>query len=111
MSQKNTTVTQDDQGPKASLSNRPSFTNLYNSNSQKGSNLTLMTSNSAVVINNGTGLVHKGFAIQKRNNILNNDNHFNNNNDSDTDNDSVLELNWIPQVSSDDYTCGYYDKI
>lgn len=99
------------------LSQTPSLSNLYNSNSQKGSNTTLAISNSAV-FNNGAGFVQKGTIahinntsdINSYNSSKQND-FSNHQNDKDDDNDSVFELNWKPQVSSDYQTSGYYDKV
>lgn len=99
------------------LSQTSSLSNLYNSNSQKGSNTTLAMSNSAV-FNNGAGFVQKGTIahidnisnINPYNSTKNNESN-NYQNDKDDDNDSVFELNWKPQVSSDYQTSGYYDKV
>ncbi|KAG0674892.1 hypothetical protein C6P40_004477 [Pichia californica] len=108
------------------LSSNPSFSNLYNSTSQKGSNTTLNMSNSAV-FNNGLGLVQKGtVAHVNKNSTTSNLNPHNNNNsnsnsnnnddgdedDEEEEDDGTFELNWKPQVSSDNnYTSGYHDRV
>jgi hypothetical protein len=90
-----------EQKSETNLQSIPSLSNLYNSHSNKGSFTDLTNSNSAV-FNNGTGVVEKGTIA-----------HINNTNTDqyDDDHDGGFELNWIPQVSSDNYTSGYHDKI
>ncbi|GMM48849.1 hypothetical protein DAPK24_054470 [Pichia kluyveri] len=97
---------------KGTLSNTPSLS----------SDTTLSLSNSAV-FTNGVGLVQKGTIAHGNKHHLTHskhpDNNNNNNGDSkhDTNNyeededEDVFELNWTPQVSSDNYTSGYINKI
>ena len=106
---------------KGTLSNTPSLSNLYNSHSNKGSDTTLSLSNSAV-FTNGVGLVQKGTIAHGNKHHLTHSKHpDNNNNDGDSEHntnnheededDDAFELNWTPQVSSDNYTSGYINKI
>lgn len=91
------------QASKSSLKNIPSLSNLYNSTSNSGSSSNLSYSNSAV-FNNNAGLVQKGTIAHIDNS------HLHNNINNSDDDDSAFELNWTPQVSSDNYTSGYHQK-
>lgn len=118
------------------LSSIPSLSNLYNSTSQSGSSTTLNTSHSGILNNGGTGIVQKGTIAHINNHqkitnpygsttsMSNMSTHSNNttntnhsgsnlrhNHDDDDEEDSAFELNWKPQVSSDNHTSGYYDKV
>lgn len=94
------------QSLKTSLKNISSFTNLYNSTSNTGSNASLSLSNPDL-FNNNAGIVHQGTITH----IDNSNTHYNYYYGNDEDNDSAFELNWTPQVSSDNYTSGYHEKF
>ncbi|TID28848.1 hypothetical protein CANINC_002252 [Pichia inconspicua] len=93
-----------------------SYTNLYNSPSNTGSAISLPLSNSnsnSAVFTNNPGLVQKATTLANKDHLcprqqINEQvNHTNttidqqSHNDDHSDNESAFELNWQPQVSTD----------
>ncbi|KGK38248.1 hypothetical protein JL09_g2613 [Pichia kudriavzevii] len=90
------------QTPKSSIANIPSMMNLYQSHSNQGSGVSLAHSNTGVYTN-GVGMVQKGTVAHHEDPYVYYPN--------DSKDEDVFEINWSPQVSSDNQTPGFNTKM
>ncbi|ONH70310.1 hypothetical protein BOH78_4695 [Pichia kudriavzevii] len=90
------------QTPKSSIANIPSMMNLYQSHSNQGSGVSLAHSNTGVYTN-GVGMVQKGTVAHHEDPYIYYPN--------DSKDEDVFEINWSPQVSSDNQTPGFNTKM